>query len=66
MAALLGAVTVLGVAGCGLVAWRWWLADKAAARTERVAVDQAKLDSLPVRLMALEQRVTDVEWRAKK
>lgn len=66
MDALLGAVTVLGVAGCGLVAWRWWLADKAAARTERVVVDQAKLDALPARITALEQRVTDIEWRQKK
>lgn len=66
MDALLFALTVLGVSAVALVAWRWWLADRALERRERVAIDQAKLDALPHRISALEQRLEQLEWRAKK
>lgn len=58
-------MTVLGVAASGLVAWRWWLTERAAERRERVVVDQAKLDALPTRLSALEQQVRDLEWKKR-
>lgn len=66
MDALLFALTVLGVSAGALVAWRWWLTERALERRERVAVDQSKLDAMPSRLASLEQRVEAMEWRAKK
>ena len=58
-------MTVLGVAAGGLVAWRWWLTERAAERRERVQVDQKALDALPGRISALEQQVKELEWRKK-
>ena len=62
------AVVVLGV--FALVAWRWWLADRTAARTHEAAlhgkaVDAATAAQLAVqgKLAALEDRVRALEYR---
>jgi hypothetical protein len=54
----------------GLVAWRWWLADKAAARSHELALKQqaeraedAMLRALPARVQALELAVKEAAWR---
>jgi len=65
-----GAVIALAVVSGGLVAWRWWLADKTAGRAHElemrkqvVAVEQKTLDGLAGRMATLEDRVTQLGWK---
>lgn len=62
------AVVVLGL--LGLVAWRWWLADRTAARAHEAALHGKTVDAataaqlaLPGKLAALEDRVRALEYR---
>ena len=64
---LVAAVTVPGVA---LVAWRWWLNDRAASRAHEmslrqqvVQVEETTLRGLPSRVQALEMAIKDAGWR---
>ena len=54
----------------GLVAWRWWLVDRAAARAHEVTLrqqvvqaEESVLRGLPLRVQALEVAVKDAAWR---
>lgn len=54
----------------GLVAWRWWLVDRASARAHEAALrqqvvqaEEAVLRGLPLRVQALEVAVKDAAWR---
>jgi hypothetical protein len=60
-------VTVPAVA---LVAWRWWLNDRTAARAHEAAMraevvkaEEATLRGLPSRVSALEMAMKDAAWR---
>ena len=64
---LVAAVTVPSL---GLVAWRWWLSDRAAARAHELAlrqqvvqVEESTLRGLPSRVQALEMAVKEAAWR---
>lgn len=70
MDGLLGAAVALaglGAAlGAALVAWRWWLADRAEERklrAEAVRVDVEALRLLPGRVAELEQQLKTLAWR---
>ncbi len=65
-----GALAVLVVVIGGLIAWRWWLVDKAATRLHEMAlrqavvvVDQKALDALPARIGALEEELKGIRWK---
>lgn len=64
---LVAAVTVPSL---GLVAWRWWLSDRAAMRAHELALrqqvvqtEEATLRGLPLRVQALEVAMKDAAWR---
>lgn len=67
---LAAAVTAAVIAPSALLAWRWWLADKAETRKHElvmrqqvVQVEQKTLDGLAGRLSALESELKDLRWK---
>lgn len=65
-----GAVTAAVLSAAALVAWRWWLGDKSAARAHEAAMrslvvkaDAAELLQLPERVAIVERRLKELEWR---
>lgn len=70
MDGVLGAVVAAGGIGAALVAWRWWLNDRADERKTQAdaAAAAAKADSetlrlLPGRVAELEAQVKNLAWR---
>lgn len=65
MDGVLAAVVALAGVGGALVAWRWWLLDKAEGRKQVVQVDQKAIDSYAGRISALEAEIKDLRWTKK-
>ena len=70
MTALVVAAVFALLAAAGLVAWRWWLSDRAATRAHglelharQVVVDQAAIDGAVAKVRALEERVKSLEYK---
>lgn len=73
MVGLFAAVTVLGLAGAALVAYRWRLADAVAGRLHELEVLKAKREvdavavrELVVRVRELEERASAEAWGRKR
>ena len=65
-----GVVTAGLLTVAALVAWRWWLEDRAAAREHEAALralvvkaEETEIRQLPEKVASVERRLKELEWR---